>query len=189
MILKNGSKETVIEMSSQRIAVKLPLRNKDQSGDSTATDTTSGGTKAKILSVSGQVTNERAEQLKEIIKLAEAETETGARVVYTITDKTADVADIRQVIFTEDLDAREIDGLGAWAVTFSLREVISVPELKNQRRESNDQTAATINTGDTITGQQIGQQTENAEQEIQKQQGAIYTVMKSLDQFLAPEAE
>ncbi len=189
MILKTGSTEAVIEMSSQRIAVKLPIRNKDQSGDSTATDTTSSGTKAKVLSVSGQVTKERSEQLKAIIKLAEAETETGERVVYTITDQTADVADIRQVIFSEDLDAREIEGLGAWAVTFSLREVISVPELKNQRRESNDQTTATITTGDTITGQQIGQQTDNAEEAIQKQQGTIYTMMKSLDKFLAPEIE
>lgn len=184
MILKNGSTETALEIHDMRVAVKLPIRNKDQSGDSTATDTTTGGTKAKIISVSGRIAKEAAENLRTLIRLAEAENDDGSRVQYTISDDTAEAADVRTVIFHEDLDAREIEGLHAWAVTFSLREVISVPELKQQRAAANTITA----TPDTATGQTIAAATPE-EQATQQQQGFIYGLLKDLDEYLAPEAD
>ena len=190
MILKNGSTETALEIHDMRVAGKLPIRNKDQSGDSTATDTTTGGTKAKIISVSGRIAKEAAENLRTLIRLAEAENDDGSRVQYTIsemlhfTTKDEVAADVRTVIFHEDLDAREIEGLHAWAVTFSLREVISVPELKQQRAAANTITA----TPDTATGQTIAAATPE-EQATQQQQGFIYGLLKDLDEYLAPEAD
>ena len=80
MILQNGDEEILIEMHDQRVSVKLPIRNRDQSGDSTATDTTAAGTKAKTISVSGKINKRQAAKLSALIKAAEAETDTGERV-------------------------------------------------------------------------------------------------------------
>lgn len=182
MILKTDSAETTVELSHMRVAVKLPIRNKDQSGDSTATDTTSSGTKAKIISVSGRIAKEDAATLTNLIKLAEAETDTGARVKYTIKDDTADAADVRTVIFHEDFDAREIDGLHAWAVTFSLREVVSVPELKQQRTAP----ASVSANNASATGQTIAATTTEAEPEAH---GTLFKLLKEIDDMLASDEE
>jgi len=185
MILVNGSTQTALNLSHMKVSIKLPIRNQDQSGDSTATDTTSQGTKAKVISVSGRIAKVDADDLRTLTRLAEAETDTGARVQYLIQDETAAAMDVRNVIFHDDLDAREIDGLYAWAVTFSLREVVSVPEVKQQRAAN----AATANVSNaTAAGQSIAAATEQ-QNAIEQKNGTLWQLAKNLDEFLAPDDE
>ena len=187
MILVNGSTETEIDLSHMKVSVKLPIRNKDQSGDSTATDTTSQGTKAKVVSVSGRIAKSEAEKLRILTRLAEAEDDTGGRVQYLIQDETAEAMDVRTVIFHEDLDAREMNDLHAWAITFSLREIVSVPEVKQQRAAANTISASNASaTGQTVTPET---QAEQQAEEIAQNNGTLWNLAKKLDDFLAPDDE
>lgn len=159
------------------VRLTLEMPNDDASGKTSSTETLSGGIKPKKISVSCTLPMKQAELLTELIRLAESIESDGSRTVYTVSDTTADAADIREVIFHDRLDVRKRNGLMAWQIAFVLREHKSVPEVKEQRSQPSSGTA------DTTIGEAV--QSESGTASI-KFSGPLYDILKRVDEYLAP---
>ncbi len=180
MILQTSNRSRTLDMTYEfrdiDVRLTLEMPNDDASGKTSSTETLSGGTKPKRISVSCTLPMKQAELLTELIRLAESIESDGSRTVYTVSDTTADAADIREVIFHDRLDVRKRDGLMAWQIAFVLREHKSVPEVKEQR----NQPAA--GSADTAPGAGI----QPEEGEAIKSSGPLYDILKRVDEYLAP---
>lgn len=129
---------TQILLKAIRVTASQELATEDASGQSSSTDTAETGIKAKMLSVSGFLPFTEQQQLTDLFKLAEA-TEGGARVTYRIANRTAETLGIKQVKFSSKIEAVEQDTTRQWSISFTLAEVRSVPQKKEEREP---QTAA-----------------------------------------------
>ncbi len=90
------------------------------------------GAKAKELYIAGFILFKDAQELTQLFQLAEA-TDNGARVIYRISNQTAETLGIKQVRFDDSIEAVEQDTTQQWAVRFKLVEYRSVPQKKEQR--------------------------------------------------------
>lgn len=122
-----------VPLKNLRITVSMKLPDKDQSGQSSSTSSSEQGTKAKELRVAGSVPFTDPDSLRRIFEMAAATDQGGAKQKYRVANATARAVRFREAIFTGSVDAPQQDGLQAWAVTFTLREQISVAEKKEQR--------------------------------------------------------
>lgn len=113
-----------------RIAVTLPLAGEDISGQSSYTGKAESGDKSKQLAVTLHIKYVDAENLTELVNLAQAKDDDGARVNYNIVNDTSKAMNIRQVQFFGDMVAREDEATRLWRVAFKLSEVTSVAEAK-----------------------------------------------------------
>lgn len=138
-----------IKGHSLKMTATLPLPADDLSGNSSYSDTAETGDKPKQLSVALQVKFNDVANLTQIITLAEAKTDNGSRVVYSIINATAKAMNIRQVRFQGDVSVKEDESLELWSVMFKLSEVRSVPEKKEARVEPKPVTDQAA-TGDTV---------------------------------------
>ncbi|MDP2548909.1 hypothetical protein [Oceanobacter sp. 4_MG-2023] len=181
MILERNGTTTELQLLNLAVSVKLPIKNADVSASSSSTDTINTGTKGKRLSVAGRIPFASADDLTTIIKLGEALNDDGTRAVYTIVDDTADAADITNVKFDGDFDARKIPDLQAWAVTFSLTEHLSTAERVEAQRNAG-YTSASAST-DTATGTEITD-TDSAITDTESDHGMIWQVLKKLDEII-----
>ncbi|MGP1718786.1 baseplate complex protein [Shewanella frigidimarina] len=137
-----------IAMKSLRITASQELATEDASGQSSSTDTAETGIKAKMLAVSGFIPFTDAQQLANLFKLAEA-TEAGARVMYRISNKTADALGVKQVRFASKIEAVEQQTSRQWSVSFTLQEYRSVPQKVEERQPD----AAANQQGGITTGE------------------------------------
>jgi hypothetical protein len=134
-----------ILLKSLRITASQELATEDASGQSSSTDTAETGIKAKMLAVSGFIPFTDAQQLTNLFKLAEV-TEAGARVMYRISNKTADALGVKQVRFASKIEAVEQQTTRQWSVSFTLQEYRSVPQKVEERQPdavANQQGAST----------------------------------------------
>ncbi|WP_325891110.1 baseplate complex protein [Grimontia sp. NTOU-MAR1] len=129
----------MLNLSGQRVPLKglkvtarQQLAGQDMSGSSAATDQAETGDKTKVLAVTGTIPFKAAPMLNQLFTLAGAK-EAAARVVYRITNPTADALKIRQVKFQGTLTAREDMTLRQWVVAFELVEHLSVAERTEKR--------------------------------------------------------
>ena len=184
MILQRSDQKKTLDMTYEfrdiDVRLTLEMPNDDASGKTSSTETLSGGIKPKKISVSCTLPMKQAELLTELIRLAESIESDGSRTVYTVSDTTADAADIREVIFHDRLDVRKRNGLMAWQIAFVLREHKSVPEVKEQR----SQPAA--GSADTAPGAGIQPEAAADEGEAIKASGPLYDILKKVDEYLAP---
>lgn len=125
-----------VPLKNLRVTVSMKLPDKDQSGQSSSTTTSEQGTKAKELRVAGSVPFTDPDSLRRIFEMAADTGPGGAKKKYRVANATARAVRFREAIFTGSIDAPQEDGLQSWAVTFTLREQISVPEKKQQRADS-----------------------------------------------------
>jgi len=121
-----------IILKSLRLTASLELAAQDASGQSSSTDAAETGIKAKMLAVSGFILFVDEQQLTDLFKLAEA-TEGGARTTYRISNKTASALGIKEVKFASKIEAVEQETTRQWNVSFTLAEVRSVPQKKEER--------------------------------------------------------
>lgn len=121
-----------IKLKGLTITASQVLASEDASGQSSSTDVAETGTKAKMLIVSGYVKYTDAENLTQIFNLGEA-TEDGARVIYRISNSTAEALNIKQVRFANQITAAEQETTRQWRVNFTLAEVRSVPQKIEER--------------------------------------------------------
>lgn len=119
-----------VKMMGLKIEAVLPFKDKDQSGQTSGTQKSEGGIKAKELNVSGLIPFGNSAYLTHLFSLAEAVDSGGKQVVYRVSNLTASAINLRQATFTGRLSAPESDTLRAWNVSFTLREYSSVPEKK-----------------------------------------------------------
>lgn len=117
-------------MLGLRVEATLPFKDKDQSGQTSGTQKSEGGIKAKELRVSGLIPFSKTDDLTRLFELAESIDGGGAQTVYRVSNPTAQAINMRQATFTGRLTAPESDTLRAWNVSFTLREYSSVPEKK-----------------------------------------------------------
>ena len=123
---------TKIDIKKLNVQASLELASTDTSGQSSLTEQAETGAKAKQLYISGYIPFKEAEKLSQLFNMAEA-TDNGARVIYRISNHTADGLGIKQVRFDESIEAREQENTRQWRVSFKLVEYRSVPEKKEQR--------------------------------------------------------
>ena len=160
--------------------VNAPLRDEDASGETSSTARAKKGNKGKKLEVRLSIRFKDADDLRELMRVAEA-TENGDSKIYTITNDTANTAGMRQGRFTGNIRADEDEGLRKWDVAFTLVEHISVPEMAEAReagRESGNQ---------ANDGAFIGSEDEAATGS--ENLGTVERVLKWLDQKIGPEAD
>ena len=138
---------TKITLKSLHITASQELATEDASGQSASTDTAETGIKAKMLAVSGFIPFTNKDALTNVFELAEA-TESGARVIYRISNKTAEALGVKQVRFASKIEAVEQQTTRQWSVSFTLQEYRSVPQKVEERQpdaEANQQGASTTN--------------------------------------------
>lgn len=121
-----------LKIKSLRITASQELASEDASGQSSSTDQAETGIKAKMLAVSGFLPFTQAEHLAQLFAMAEA-TESGARVIYRISNRTANTLGVKQVRFSSKIEAVEQETTRQWAVNFTLSECRSVPEKVEER--------------------------------------------------------
>ena len=143
---------TQLILKSLRITASQELASDDASGQSSSTDVAETGTKAKMLMVSGNVLFNQAENLTQLFELAEA-TENGARMIYRVSNKTAEALGVKQVRFASKIEAVEQQTTRQWSISFTLQEYRSVPQKVEERQPD----AAANQQGASTTGESVFQ--------------------------------
>ena len=126
---------TPIYMHNLMTSVSVKREQKDMSGSKSSTKNSEKGVKAKELQVSGIIPYERKEWLTTLFNLAEAETGKGEQAKYRVSSVTAEAVNMREVQFADTVNAQEMENRLAWQVSFTLREVNSIAEKKEQRKK------------------------------------------------------
>lgn len=121
--------------SDLKVQASLALPDRDMGGFGSWTDTSSGGSDPKKLSVSLVLPFTAGQALQALLAIAEAQDSDGERIIYDIVDRTARAFGVRQVTFSGSVSAKEKDQLHAWDVSFTLIEKRSTAELLEARRE------------------------------------------------------
>lgn len=128
----------ILPMKRLKSSIQTTFESEDLSGETSSTSQAHKGIKPKEISVSFLVPYEQADVVTAFYQAAEATDQFGDLVVYDITDRTANSANIRQVIFGGRIDQREMDELDAWQFSFRLKEQLSVAEKSEQRSEAGE---------------------------------------------------
>ena len=111
----------------------LRIETESLSGNTSATDRASKGIKPKTFTVQLLIKFNQSDDLTGLIKIAEAVDSNGKLEVYDVVERSVNVANVRQVQFSDNVSWREMDDHHAWRVSFTLIEHKSVPEKKEQR--------------------------------------------------------
>lgn len=126
-------------------SVVYSLPSKLAAGDSASTKTLDKASKPKVMNCSGYISYDNYKNLESLLRLADAKDGEGKRVAYDVISDSAEVMGIRRVKFFDQFVASEQATKRKWKVSFSLREVDSVEEIKEQRQATK---AATVATGE-----------------------------------------
>ena len=135
----------LLTLKSSRINLTMELKDSDMSGQTANTETAEQGIKGKVMAVTGLIPFKSPEILNRLLFLAQ-QTDSGKRKIYRIGNELAKAVKIRQVKFTGRVQSDEQESLMAWKVSFTLREHLSVPEVKALRESENLPTAKTQST-------------------------------------------
>lgn len=103
MLTLNG---TQLPLKNLRLSVRQQLAGQDMSGLTSATDQAETGSKGKILTVKGVIPFTKQTLLTNLFSMAEAQEE-GSRLIYRISNQTAEALKIRQVKFQGAVRADE----------------------------------------------------------------------------------
>jgi hypothetical protein len=182
MILEHQGKTLEINLKNMLVTLKLSIKNKAV-GDTTSTsDTLSQGIKPKLLTVSGLVLFDDAEKLKALVKWAEKINDDGTPAIHTIDDQTANLGEVRQVIFDRDFNIKKVAKFEAWQIDFTLLQKNTVAEQKESRAQT-----TTASVGDTATGTVVA--SEETQNNTTQEHGAFYNAMLTLESYLEPAIE
>ena len=131
-----------------QVSLSLKIKDEDASGETSGTAKAKKGTKGKKLEVKVNIRFTQAKELRELFRMAEAAAK-GDNKKYAITNPTANAVGMRQGTFTGDLKVDKMDSLRAWAVSFTLGEHVSVPEMAESREKPKASTAPS-SSGDKV---------------------------------------
>lgn len=169
-----------IRGNRMKVTASLRIESEDLSGQTSNTDTAHKGFKPKTLAVSMMIAFKDQDQLRALMRLAEATGAGGQLKLYRIVNDSAAAFGIREVQFSDGVNAREDDNLAAWLVQFTLSERLSNPEKAEQRKGSSDVNAQSAS-GQGVGGSKDGE----AGQELT----SFEKVLKKVDDYLAPGAQ
>lgn len=131
-----------------QVSLSMPFKDEDASGDSSSTSKASKGTKGKKLEAKIYIRFADEDALRSLARVAESKSG-GDGKVYTVTNRTANAAGMRQGRFTGDFKADEQEGKRCWLVSFALDEHVSVPE-RAESREPKKEEQAQQNEGNAV---------------------------------------
>lgn len=114
--------------------VKVSREEEDMSGQKSSTKKSDKGVKAKELAVTGLIPFREKKWLSDLFQLAEATDGKGEQKKYRVTNISAEAVNMREVQFSGEISANE-QAVQGWTVAFTLREVNSVAEKKEQRQQ------------------------------------------------------
>ncbi len=136
--------KTNVEGYGHTVNCKFSLPESDLSGKSSSTAGAEEGDKACRLRVSLKIKYNTPDFLKNIKLLSMAKDETkGTRKVYNIENQTAKAFGVRQVRFTDEVNAQELEEEQAWSVSFTLIEHLSIAEkVETQKIKAEEPKAA-----------------------------------------------
>ena len=126
---------TPIYLNNILMSVSVKREEKDMSGQKSSTKKSDKGVKAKELNVTGFIPYARREWLTDLFNLAESEDGKGEQSKYRVSCTIAEAVNMREVQFSGEVTAAEQSGQFGWAISFTLREVNSVAEKKDQRKK------------------------------------------------------
>ena len=126
---------TPIYLNNILMSVSVKREEKDMSGQKSSTKKSDKGVKAKELNVTGFIPYARKEWLTDLFNLAESEDGKGEQSKYRVSCTIAEAVNMREVQFSGEVTAAEQSGQLGWAISFTLREVNSVAEKKDQRKQ------------------------------------------------------
>ena len=126
---------TPIYVNNILMSVSVKREEKDMSGQKSSTKKSDKGVKAKELNVTGFIPYARREWLTDLFNLAESEDGKGEQSKYRVSCTIAEAVNMREVQFSGEVTAAEQSGQLGWAISFTLREVNSVAEKKDQRKK------------------------------------------------------
>lgn len=134
-----------------KLTANLRIEADELGGQTSGTEKSHKGFKPKTLTVALTIPYKALENLRSLMRLAEA-TEAGGQLrTYRIVNDTAKAFGIRQVTFADGVSAREDDTLAQWIVQFTLSEKLSNPEKVENRRAGNGVTSQAA-PGDGVAG-------------------------------------
>ncbi|RRV08091.1 DNA-binding protein [Pseudomonas sp. v388] len=178
-LLLNG--EQIIG-NRMKLTANLRIEADELGGQTSGTEKSHKGFKPKTLTVALTVPYKGLENLRTIMRLAEA-TEAGGQLrTYRIVNDTAKAFGIRQVTFSDGVSAREDDSLAQWIIQFTLSEKLSNPEKVENRRASNSVTSQSA-PGDGVSGSG-GSDTSGSPAELT----GFEAVLKKVDTYLGGTA-
>lgn len=131
-----------------QVFLSLKFKDDDASGDSSSTALADKGTKGKRLECKIYIRFKDDKDLRALTRVAEAKVK-GDNKVYTLTNRTANAAGMRQAKFTGDFKAEEQEARRCWLVSFALAEHISVPE-RVESREARKEAQTPQSEGQTV---------------------------------------
>ena len=126
---------TPIYLNNILMSVSVKREEKDMSGQKSSTKKSDKGVKAKELNVTGFIPYSQKEWLTKLFNLAESEDGKGEQSKYRVSCTIAEAVNMREVQFSGEVSATEQSGQLGWAISFTLREVNSVAEKKEQRKK------------------------------------------------------
>jgi hypothetical protein len=129
-----------------KVTANLRIEADDMSGQTSNTDKGHKGFKPKTLAVTLMIPFVDKDQLRTLMRLAEATASGGQLKKYRI---------VNDVEFAEGVSAREDDSLNAWLVQFTLSEKLSNPERVENRRAGNGVTTQSA-PGQAVAGEGAG---------------------------------
>lgn len=115
-------------------SLSMPFEDEDASGESSNTAKASKGIKAKKLDCKTFLRFTQEAELRRLTMIAQQRVN-GDNQIYTLTNRTANAAGMRQARFTGDFRVDEQEDRQCWLVSFSLAEHISIPERAEARTE------------------------------------------------------
>lgn len=175
----------IIPLKSPRINLSMELKESDMSGQSATTDTAEQGTKGKVMAVTGLIAFKNVADLNRLTTLAQ-QTGDGKRKIYRIGNELAKAMKIRQVRFTGRVQADEQENLMAWKVSFTLREYLSVPEVKAAREAEKQPKGTTTTTDNTnVVTAKAHPATVNQPTEQEPELTGFAQVLSQVDEWLA----
>lgn len=158
-----------------QVSLGLTFKDEDASGDTSAAAKAGKGTKGKQLDCKIFIRFRDEGDLRDLARVAEARSDSSNRI-YTVTNRTANAAGMRQGYFSGDFKADEQEGKRCWLVSFTLAEHISVPE-RAEARETPKEAMAQQNEGQAVapatTEASATEELSPFERWLQKQNAAI----------------
>jgi hypothetical protein len=164
-----------------RVSVGFSFDAANLDSQTSATDSSHKGIKAKKIHVSLLLPYEESQSLSELTAIAEATRDDGSLKIYDITEHAANAMKVRQVRFTDSFNVRDDYSLLAWQVNFTLQEYQSVPEKVEQRQ------AKVVAGVQQAAGQVVGGDAATDSTEAQPK-GSFEKILANIDSMLAPAA-
>lgn len=125
----------LVPIEGLKVSVQTAFESEDLSGETSSTASAHKGIKPKEISAGFIVANDKPQTMAAFYAIAEAVDSNGDLVVYDITERTVNSANVRQVQFCGNIDQRETEDLNAWQISFRLKQFLSVAEKTEQRQE------------------------------------------------------